>query len=58
MVLFFSCDEVIQLLNLILINENINNQVVKIGCENQLLLYMSKSPYLKIEYENQLLLYI
>jgi len=32
MMLLFSCDEVIELLKLILINENFNNQVVKTGC--------------------------
>jgi hypothetical protein len=32
MVLVFSCDEVIKLLKLILINGNFNNQVVKTSC--------------------------
>jgi hypothetical protein len=43
LLLLFLHGEVIKLLlKLILINEKINNWVVKIGCENRLLLYMQE----------------
>jgi hypothetical protein len=38
--LLYSFNEIIELLKLILINENLNNQCVKTGCENWLLLYI------------------